>query len=87
MPGNSIPENHVAQFSNAQRAVPVALSDTVGFPECEALYVNGSGVVQVVFANGSTAAFTVTSAAPLLVVKASRVNATGTTASNILALY
>lgn len=71
----------MAQFSNATRAIPFTLSDTVNFPAgiCEALYFNTYGTVQVVMEDNSVVPFVVSAASPLLPVKAKRINATSTT--------
>jgi hypothetical protein len=54
---------------------------------CSAIYVGGAGDVVVVFQDGSTALFTVTTVPFILPVKAKRVNSTNTTATLMLALY
>jgi len=68
-------------------AVPLVPSDTANLDRpTDAIYVGGAGVVTAVLANGRTVAFTV-SAPYLLPFRAARVNATGTTATLLLALY
>ena len=53
---------------------------------CDALQVGNAATVTVVFQDGSTAQFTC-AVGTILPVKAKRVNATGTAASLIVALY
>lgn len=76
------------------KAVAITKSDTTDFPKqgtsdnlTSAIYVGGAGDVVVVFQDGSTATFTVTTVPYILPVKARRVNSTSTTASAMLALY
>lgn len=52
-----------------------------------ALYVGGSGDVKIDTPNGDTVTFQDVVAGSLLPVRANRVYATGTTATNIVALY
>lgn len=75
------------------KAVAITPSDTVNFVNqgtsdlcCSSIYVGGAGVVQVVFQDGSVAAYTAV-AGGTLDVKAKRVNSTGTTATLLLAQY
>lgn len=51
------------------------------------LYIGGAGDVSLVTKGGSTLTFSGLTAGTLLPVRVSRVMATGTTATNILALY
>lgn len=51
------------------------------------LYIGGAGDVSLVTKGGSTLTFTGLSAGSILTIRASRVRATGTTATNIIALY
>ena len=66
-------------------------SDTVNIPwnnsRIAAIYVGVAGDVTVVNTAGQTALFKAVPAGTLLPVEASRVNATGTTATNLIALY
>ena len=61
-------------------------SDSVNFSECRALYVGTGGDVSVV-CGGSTVVFANAQSGSVLPVEVTRVNATGTTASNLVALY
>lgn len=75
------------------KAVAITADDAVNFPAqgtsdrlCSAIYVGGAGVVPVVFQDGTVVNFTCI-AGQILPVKAKRVNATGLTASLLVALY
>jgi hypothetical protein len=77
--------------TSAQGAIPVTPSDTVNitFPSgvtfSKGVYVGTSGDLSVVMADGTTATYkAATGLLPLAVV---RVNATGTTAGDIVAVY
>lgn len=87
------------QTLNYNRGVAITKSDTVNFDgstysataatkaiPAEAIWVGGTGVVVVVFEDGTTQSFTCT-AGELLTVKAIRVNSGSTTATSMLALY
>lgn len=58
---------------------------------CRALYIGGSGDISVVMDNGGRGGNTVTfvglTAGTILPIQAARVRATGTTATNIVALW
>lgn len=73
----------------ATRAFDVTASDTVDFSQglSRALYVGTGGDVAVVMVSGNAVVFRNVQAGSVLPVQAKRVNATGTTASNILGLY
>ena len=74
----------IAQYNWSVAIIP---SDTVSLERpSDALYVGGPGVVTVAWENGRTAAFTCV-AGQILPFKAVRVNATGTTATLLHALY
>lgn len=70
----------------AHGAVAVTPSDATTLPITRGLYVGTTGDVAVIMADGQTVTFT---AVPvqILPVQVSKVLSTGTTASNILALY
>ena len=74
--------------SPATVATPVTPSDTVDISggACRALYVGGAGDVTAV-CGGEAVLFTGVQAGTVLPVNCTRVNATGTTATNIVALY
>ena len=78
-------------------AINITPSDTVDFyggasskttrQVCDALYVGGAGNVAAVLEDGTAIAFNAAVAGFLIPVRAKRVNATGTTATGIVALY
>ncbi len=70
-------------------AAAVVKHDTNDFPNgpCQALYVGGAGDIVVVFPDGRTCTFTAVAAGTLIPLTAKRVNSTGTTATNMVALY
>ena len=66
----------------------VTPSDTIGFTtESRALYIGAGGNLTVVMASGVTLTFYGVPAGSLLPIRAILVKLTGTTASNIVALY
>lgn len=69
-------------------AFAITPSDTVpiGSP-CEAIYVGGTGDVEVLMASGSTVLFEAVPAGTTLPVKPKRVNATATDATNLVGLW
>ena len=72
----------------AENAVSVTPSNTVDFDTfSRALYVGGGGDLVAVFENDVAVTFVGIPAGFILPVRVKRVNATGTTASNIVALY
>lgn len=75
----------IAPAQDAAAVVPDD-GDDLGTTPCRALYVGVSGDVKVTTSDGTTVTF---KAAPvgILAVSVKRVFATGTTATNILALY
>lgn len=54
---------------------------------CRALYIGGAGDVAVTMKNGDTVTFTGVLAGTVLPVRCTHVKVTGTTATNIVALY
>lgn len=75
------------QLQTAYDAFAVTPSDTLNFTNlAKALYVGGAGDVALVTSAGGAATFVGVPAGTVLPVKASRVNATGTTAANIIGL-
>lgn len=75
------------------RAVAVTPSDTVditlpsGINRTKGLYIGVTGDVNAVMADGSTALFKGLAAGVVHFISVKRINATSTTATNILALY
>lgn len=74
-------------YSSAQSAQVVTLSDTNVLPATRGLYVGGSGNIVVTMANGVDATFTGVTAGVILPISVTKVKATGTTATNIVAVY
>lgn len=69
-------------------AVAHAPSDSVSMPAmCRAIWVGGTGTVTAVMSNGDVVLFSGIAAGTLLPIRATRVNATGTTATLLTALY
>lgn len=60
---------------------------TLAIKTCDALYVGGTGHVTAVMASGSSCLISAIPAGSLLPIKVSRVNATGTTATLVVALW
>jgi hypothetical protein len=74
--------------SPASNAASVTPSDTVDLPTAsKRLWVGGAGNVKVNTVGGSTVTYTGVLAGSYLIVRASRVYATLTTATNIVAEY
>ena len=69
-------------------AVAITPHDSTNFAEgiCRGVYVGGSGNIVAIVA-GTAITFTGVVAGTIIPVKASRVNSTSTTASNLVALY
>lgn len=78
-----------SETRTAANAVAVTPSNSVNLAYgCRALYVGTTGDVAVVFpGQASAVVFASVAAGSILPVQAARVNSTGTTASNILALF
>jgi len=70
------------------RAVAITPSDATSFTEgaCHAIYVGGAGNITAVV-NGTAVLFAAVPVGTVLRVRATRVNATGTAATNLVALY
>ncbi len=87
----------VAYNQSYSYAIAISKSDTVNFDAsvstsgggvkpCDAIYVGGTGIVVVVFQDGSTCNFTA-AVGEILPVRAIRVNSTTTSATLMVALY
>lgn len=77
-----------APFLGYANTAAVAPSDTVDLTYItRALWIGGAGNVVLIDANGNTTTFTGVLAGTLLPVRASRVEATNTTATLIVALW
>lgn len=72
-------------YVGAEAVVP---SDTVSLSSVSrALYVGGAGDLSLVFDDGTTAVLSAATAGSFLPVRVSRVNSTGTTATNVVSLF
>lgn len=78
-------------YTSYNDAYAVTPSDSVSFAQgsTRAIFVGGAGTLSVVLASGNTVSFTVGANAIgfVLPFRVARVNATGTTATLIVALY
>ena len=85
----AIPSSNVENTSApALYAGAVTASDSVNLTSiARALYVGTSGNVSAVMPDGDVVLFSNVQAGQILPVRVARVNATNTTASNIVALY
>lgn len=72
---------------NYMQAAAITASDTVGFAECDAIYIGGAGSAAIVDSTGTATTFPGLLAGTVLPLRACRVNATGLTATNLVALY
>ena len=68
-------------------AVTPSDSTDLTYSTCRAIYVGGAGDISLVDGNAATIVFTGVTAGSILPVQTARVNATGTTATSIIALY
>lgn len=70
------------------KAVAITPSDATNFTDgtCHAIYVGGTGAV-VAIVNGTAVTFAAVPVGTVLPVRATRVNSTSTTATNLVALY
>ena len=71
----------------AEYAVAVTKSDSTVLNATRALYIGGDGNVAVTMSGGGDATFVGLLAGAILPVRATKVLSTGTTATNIVALY
>lgn len=71
----------------AERAVSITPSDATDFKPTRGIYVGAAGDVAVDMADGTAVTFTELSAGVVHPLSVKRVYSTGTTATNILALY
>jgi hypothetical protein len=77
----------VRTFSSAQSAVVVSPSDTNTLAPTRGLYIGGAGNIAVTMSDGTTVTFTGVTAGVIFPVSVTQVKATGTTATNIVAVY
>ena len=71
----------------ALSAAAITLSDTVGFALCRGVYVGGAGNIAAVMGDGTELTFSGAVAGSVLPIRVKQVKSTGTTASNLIALY
>jgi hypothetical protein len=70
-----------------REAVAITPSNTVDIPQTVAVYVGGAGNLKVDMRGGNAVTFTAVPVGTVLEIRVTRVYATGTTATNMLALY
>ena len=68
-------------------AVTPSDSTDLTYSTCRAIYVGGDGNISLVDGNAATIVFSGVTAGSILPVQTARINATGTTATSIIALY
>ena len=68
-------------------AVTPSDSTDLTYSTCRAIYVGGDGNISLVDGNAATIVFTGVTSGSILPVQTARINATGTTATSIIALY
>lgn len=73
--------------SPATSAAAVTASDSTVLDTTRALYVGTTGDVSVVTKDGNTVTFAAVPAGAILPIRVTKVRSTGTTASNIVALW
>lgn len=84
IPYSFLTADDIAPFYDAAAVTP---SDSTDLPiQPRSLYIGGSGTLVVDMQGGATVTFTAVPVG-ILEIRARRVRATGTTATNILALY
>lgn len=87
--GGQWAENVQLMGNNALRVVAVTPSDAVALVDgvTKGLYVGGAGNISLLMADGTSATFNAIAIGVIHPLGVKRVNATGTTATNILAVY
>lgn len=76
------------EWAPARNAVAVTPSDSVDLTyTARYLFVGGAGNLSVIMDSGTTVAFNGVTAGSVLPIRAARVRATGTTATNIVAMW
>lgn len=85
---SSFKSNFSALSSPGENAFAVTPSDVDNFPiSARAVYVGGTGDASVITVGGDTVTFVGLPTGSILPVRVIRVNATGTTASDLVAIY
>lgn len=74
-------------YSSGEKAVAVTPSDATVLEASKGLYIGGSGNVAVTMKDGTSVTFTGISAGMIHPISVTKVKATGTTATNIVAVY
>jgi len=77
----------LAGLAPASGAVAVTPNDGTSIPATRGLWVGGAGNIQVIMEDGSQVTYTGVPAGTLLHISVTRVFATSTTATSMLALY
>ena len=77
------------QTSGSQdHAAAITPSDTVDLSApCNAIYVGGAGALTVITVGGETVAFPAVPAGAIIPIRATRIKATGTVATNLVAMW
>ena len=79
-------KSHAAALRTGSDAAAITPSDTATFDLCRALWIGGSGTIKIRTARGSDVSFVVLAGGELPM-QATMVWSTGTTATNIVAIY
>lgn len=82
-------EDYLRSMVPFVKGAAITTSDTVNLTTrpCRGIYVGGAGNMVVVMADGVAITLTGVTAGTIYALRAQRVNATGTTATNLVALY
>jgi hypothetical protein len=78
---------NISKTEPAYDAASVSTNDTARIDPTRALFIGGAGNVKVDTVGGSTVTFNGLTAGSVLSVQVTRVYATGTTATDIIAMY
>ena len=84
-----MPNLNYRSYGTAMDAKAVTPSDTADLPDgpSRALYVGGAGNISLITGGGSTITFSNVNSGYVLPLEVVRVRATGTTATNLVAIY
>jgi hypothetical protein len=80
-------ENPMPTKSGATGAAPITPNDTTDIATTKGVYVGGSGNLTAIMSNGDTVTFIGMSAGMIHPLEVTRILATGTTATNLVAVY
>lgn len=78
---------NIEKTEPARSASEVTFNDSNQIDPTRAIYVGSTGNVKVDFVDGSTVTFSSVSAGTLLPIRVNRIYSTGTTATDVIALY